>query len=373
VRLGCFMMPLHPPARSYTDVLREDREALILADRLGYEEAFVGEHVTDAAEPVTSSLMFLASLKDQTRRMKLGSGTVNLPNNHPAQVAAQVAMIDHLLEGRFLFGISPGGLLSDAEIFGNLDKDRTEMFVEAIDHVLAIWSGEPPYDRHGKHWSFSTARTMRVELGQGAIVKPYQRPHPPIVVTAVAPFSKGVTAAAQRGWTPISANFLQPPWVASHWPKYVEGCTLAGRAASSADWRVAKSIFVADDAATAERYGKGHDGPYGYYFHSLMTKLIGNGRPELFKGDLAMRDEDVTLDYVLDSLVVAGTVDSVVEQLLAFRRTVGDFGTLLYALHDWVDPALGKRSMELMATEVMPRLNAAIAAETPVVAPGARA
>src|SRR5579872_6515930 len=153
-------MPLHPPTRDYTAVLKEDREAIVLADRLGYVEAFVGEHVTDTAEPVTSCLVFIASLMDQTKNIVLGSGTVNLPNNHPAQVAAQVAMIDHLLEGRFLFGISPGGLLSDAEAFGNLDSNRTEMFVESIDQVLAIWAGEAPYNLQGKYWNITTERTM---------------------------------------------------------------------------------------------------------------------------------------------------------------------------------------------------------------------
>ena len=82
------------------------------------------------------------------------------------------------------------------------------------------------------------------------MVKPYQQPHPPIVVTVVAPFSKGVVAAAERGWTPISANFLQPPWVASHWPMYEQGCKNAGRLARRCDWRIAKSVFVADDEAT---------------------------------------------------------------------------------------------------------------------------
>ena len=197
MRLGYFTMPLHPPSRNYTEVLKEDREAIVLADRLGYAEAFVGEHVTDLAEPVTSCLTFIASLIDRTEKIVLGSGTVNLPNNHPAQVAAQVAMIDHLLEGRFLFGISPGGLLSDAEAFGNLDRDRTAMFVEAIDQVLAIWAGEAPYELHGDYWVISTRRTMNRETGQGSIVKPYQRPHPPIVVTAVAPFSKGVVVGGR--------------------------------------------------------------------------------------------------------------------------------------------------------------------------------
>jgi alkanesulfonate monooxygenase SsuD/methylene tetrahydromethanopterin reductase-like flavin-dependent oxidoreductase (luciferase family) len=180
------------------------------------------------------------------------------------------------------------------------------------------------------------------------------------VVTAVAPFSKGVTEAAKRGWTPISANFLQPNWVASHWPKYVEGCANGPRAADPADWRVAKSIFVADDEATAKRYAKSTGGPYGHYFSNLHRKLISSKRAELFKHDRALPDDAVTLDYILDTLVIAGTVDSVVDQLLAFREKTGAFGTLLYAGHDWADPALARRSMELMATRVLPAVNKAL-------------
>jgi alkanesulfonate monooxygenase SsuD/methylene tetrahydromethanopterin reductase-like flavin-dependent oxidoreductase (luciferase family) len=286
-----------------------------------------------------------------------------MPNTHPAAVAAAVAMIDNMLEGRFLFGISPGGLRSDAEAFGNLDADRNAMFVEAIDHVLALWRTEPPYDLKGKYWTISTARTLNAEIGQGMIPLPFQKPHPPIVVTVVAPFSKGVVAAAERGWTPISANFLQPAWVASHWPMYAKGCANAGRIPHAADWRVARSIFVADDEATARSYGKGPQSPYRFYFRQMMTKLIGNGRPELFKERMEMPDSDITLDYVLDSLVIAGTINSVVDQILALRERIGPFGTLVYAGHDWVDESLGRRSMELMASDVMPRVNAALGAE----------
>ena len=229
MKLGTFMMPLHPPSRIASETLREDRDAIILADRLGYSEAYVGEHVTDLAENVTSCLMFLSSLAFDTHQIKLGSGTINMPNGHPAAIAANVAMLDHMLKGRFIMGISPGGLASDAEVFGNFGRDRLDMFVEAIDMVMAIWKGTAPYDLQGKYFNISTARTMIPEIGQGIILKPYQLPHPPIVVTAVAPFSKGITAAAARGWDPISANFLLPQWVASHWPSYVEGCAQAGR------------------------------------------------------------------------------------------------------------------------------------------------
>lgn len=365
MKLGTFMMPLHPPGRVATDTLAEDREAILLADRLGYCEAFVGEHVTDLAENVTSCLMFLASLAHDTRNIVLGTGTINMPNTHPAAVAAQVAMLDHILKGRLIMGISPGGLMSDAEVFGNFQKNRNAMFVESINMVLKIWESDGPYDLQGEFFKVSTKQTSITEIGQGTILKPYQRPHPRIVGTAVAPFSQGVTEMAKRGWQPISANFLLPEWVRSHWPKYAEGRAAVGAQATPAEWRVAKSIFVADDDKVAQRYGRGPEGPYHFYFKQLVRKLVGfSGRSNLFKLDQSQPDSDITPDYVTNKLVIAGSVDSVVDQLLKFREEVGDFGTLLYACHDWVDPSLGKRSMQLMAEEVMPRVNAAITRES---------
>ncbi len=359
MQLGFFTMPIHPLDKDWRQSLREDREAFILADELGFVEAYCGEHVTDRAENITSCVVFLASLVDRVKRMKLGTGTINMPNTHPATVASQIAMLDHMLDGRFLFGISPGGLLSDAEVFGNLDADRNAMFLEAINQVLAIWANEPPYDLAGKYWNVSVARQFIPELGQGFIAKPLQRPHPPIVVTAVAPFSKGVTEAAARGWDPISANFLMPQWVKSHWPKYVEGCERAGRKVDAANWRVARSIFVADDEKTAKAYATDPNGPYVYYYKQLYTKLKKNGRIELFKTRRDQPDDEVTLESVCDQLITYGTPDKVADELLRYRETVGDFGTLLYAGKDWKDRDLGRRSMVLLAEKVLPKVNAA--------------
>ena len=357
--VGFFTMPIHPLGKEWRKSLDEDRQAFILADSLGFTEAYVGEHLTDQAENITSCTMFIASLADAVKRMRLGTGTVNLPNAHPVTVAAQIAMLDHMLDGRLNFGISPGGLMSDAEIFGNLGRDRNAMFLEAIDMVLEIWKRAAPYDIEGKFWSISTRETMMSEIGQGIVGKPLQDPHPPIVVTAVAPFSKGVTAAAARGWDPISANFLMPKWVATHKDSYVKGCEEGGRKADLQNWRVAKSIFIADDMETAKTYALGPDSPYAYYFNSLLTKLMKNGRSNLFKEDQSMPDEQVTLDYVMDKLVIWGTPDKVADELLAFREEVGPFGTLLYAGHDWVEPALARRSMELLVERVQPAIHSA--------------
>jgi alkanesulfonate monooxygenase SsuD/methylene tetrahydromethanopterin reductase-like flavin-dependent oxidoreductase (luciferase family) len=356
MRLGFFIMPIHPLDKDWRKSLREDREAFILADELGFSEAYCGEHTTDKAENITSCAMFLATLVDSIKSMRLGTGTINMPNTHPAAVASNIAMLDHLLEGRFNFGISPGGLLSDAEVFGNLDNDRGEMFLEGIETVLKIWASDAPYRIEGKYWNVTTERTMLADIGQGIMPKPLQAPHPPIIVTAVSPFSKSVSQAASRGWECISANFLLPKWVATHWTKYVEGCAEGAREALPENWRVARSIFVADDFATARDYALGPQSPYRYYYSQLLTKMKIGGRAVIFKSDPEMSDDDVTLDGVLDDLVIWGTPDKVAEEIIAFRETSGTFGTLLYAGKDWADRDLARQSMTLLAEKVLPRL-----------------
>ena len=373
MKLGYFTMPVHPLGRDYLQTLTEDREAIVLADRLGYAEAFVGEHVTDTAETVTDSAVFLASLAHLTERIKLGTGTVNLPNGHPAAIAAKIAMLDNILEGRFLFGVSPGGLPSDWEVFGNLEVDRREKFLECLELVLALWQSEGPLDLGGKHWTISTQKTAIPEIGQGLMVKPFQKPHPPVIVTVVEPSSASATQAGARGWEIISGNFLLPQWVKTHWERFVEGCESTGRLPDRSTWRVAKTVFVADDERTAREYGFGPESPYRFYYEQLGFKLIRAGRANLFKPDPEMPDEAVTTDFIVDRLVVAGTVGQVVEQLLAFREEVGDFGTLLYCGLDWVDPALARRSLELMAEEVLPAVNRAIAANPAPAAAGSPA
>ena len=363
MKLSFFTMPIHPVGKPIVQSLREDREAFILADNLGYAEAYCGEHTTDQAEIITSTVAFLASLAYETKNIRLGTGTVNMPNSHPARVAAEIAMLDHMLEGRLNFGISPGGLMSDAEVFGNLKRDRNAMFLECINMVLDIWSGEAPYNLKGEFWEVSTANTMLSEIGQGDIMKPYQDPHPPIIGTAVAPFSKGVTAMAARGWQPITANFLLPKWAATHWPNYAEGCKQGGLVASYDDWRVAKNICVAKDNETARAYARDPGSPYVLYYSQLYTKLRKGGRLNLFKEDQNMPDDDVTLDYVLDRLIIHGDPQSVADQILEFREITGPFKHLVYAGHDWTDYDLGRDSMKLMAEKVMPILTEATKSE----------
>jgi alkanesulfonate monooxygenase SsuD/methylene tetrahydromethanopterin reductase-like flavin-dependent oxidoreductase (luciferase family) len=371
MRLGYFTMPLHPLDREIAITLEEDRQAIILADKLGFHDAFVGEHLTDKAENVTNSMVFLATLIHQTSQIRLGTGTSNLSHSHPTLIASQAAMFDHLSKGRFIFGISPGALASDAEALGILSEDRNRLFAEAIDVILAIWERDPPYDIDlpENRFKVSTRVTQVPAIGRGVLMKPYQRPRPEIVGTVVAPGSKGVVLMGQRDFHPMSANFLLSHWLPSHWENYAQGKALAGQVADPDQWRIARTVFVADDEATAREYGGNNaNSPYRYYYRQMLTKMMMSKRHVIFKKHIDEDDTHVTLERLLKELVICGTVSEVVDQILALRELTGPFGELVYAGMDQVDKGLARRSMELMAQEVMPRVNAAIRSERKVCA-----
>lgn len=358
MKLGMFMMPLHHPDRDYATVLQEDREAIILADQLGYDEVWVGEHCTSKAEQITSPLVFLASLIDRTKNIRLGTGVLNLPQAHPARMAGEVAMLDQLSGGRVLLGIGPGGLPSDFELFGRTDAEaRPRMMLESIDMMLKIWTTDPPYALDGEFWDVRVTEASWPELGVGHMAQPFQKPHPPVAMSVMSPFSGSAKTAGERGWIPISANFVPANNVASHWQAYAKGATAAGQPTDGSIWRVARSIVVTETDAEAEDYVQKANGVFQFYFHYLLTLLKSAGAVVLFKPDFDMPDDAVTVESAIETMVIAGSADTVLDKLVAFRDTVGPFGTLLMAGHDWDDKALWRGSMERLARDVMPRLS----------------
>jgi alkanesulfonate monooxygenase SsuD/methylene tetrahydromethanopterin reductase-like flavin-dependent oxidoreductase (luciferase family) len=355
LKLGFFIQPVHPPVRPYADVLREDREAVILADGLGYAEAFIGEHLVDSAETITSCLAFIANLADACPAITFGTGVLPLANYHPAMAAAQVAMVDHLVQGRLILGIGPG-VPADAEAVGDLESDRNRKTQEVLDHMCRIWSGEPPYRISGEFYRTTTERSLDRRIGVGVAIRPLQRPHPPIAITSIRPNSRGPFAAGASGWTGISATYVGAYVLRAQIKSYIAGRVSAGLSDDASGWRVARSIYVADDEHTARRYAHREGGSHGFYFDVMRTKLSAAGALDLMRDHPNQPDSELTPQRCIERLVIAGTPESVAERILALRDDVGGFGTVLYTGHDWAVPALARRSMELMVKEVWPRV-----------------
>jgi alkanesulfonate monooxygenase SsuD/methylene tetrahydromethanopterin reductase-like flavin-dependent oxidoreductase (luciferase family) len=278
--------------------------------------------------------------------------------------AAQVAMVDHLVHGRFVLGVGPG-VPGDAEAIGDLGSDRNRKSQEALDHMCRIWSEEPPYRIEGEFYRTTTERSLDRKIGVGVAVRPLQRPHPPIAITSIRLDARGPHAAGGRGWTGISATYVGAYVVRAHIRNYREGRRSAGLSVDSSGWRVARSVFVADDEATARRYAHREDGAHGFYFDVMKAKLAKAGALDVMRDFPDQPDSGLSTKRCIERLVIAGTPQSVADQILAFRNEVGAFGTLLYTGHDWTDPALARRSMELMANEVWPRIDRAMQQTTP--------
>jgi alkanesulfonate monooxygenase SsuD/methylene tetrahydromethanopterin reductase-like flavin-dependent oxidoreductase (luciferase family) len=360
MKFGLFGMPLHPPTRPRAETYQENMEKVLYADEIGFDEVWIGEHMSCTTEPISSPLIFLASVLHQTKRIRLGTGVIALPNHHPAVVAAEVAQFDHMSRGRMMFGIGPGGLASDMELFEVLDGAyRTDRMMESIDIILKLWSQDPPYDIRGKHWNISLKEMVIPELGVGFMPKPFQKPHPEISMTAMSPFSDSVKTAAARGFGAMSANFCPEYVVASHWKKYVEGCQAAGREPTGHDWRVARNIVVAESDSEARDRVMDPAGSNYYYFDYLWRVLKSANYTAVMKSDPKQPDDQVTTEQLIDSMVIYGSSRTVTDKLLAFRERTGPFHGLLMASMDGSGPnrQWEWESMRRLAQEIMPAIH----------------
>ncbi len=353
--LGLFMMPLHRPQKAWSQALAEDREAVLLADNLGYTEAWIGEHFSTKAEQIPSPMMFLATLIHETRNIRLGTGVVNLPHHHPVVVAAEAALFDQLSGGRLMLGIGPGGLMSDGELFG--DKDMAERYgitMESLEIILRLWQEDAPIDVEGRHWNIKMEREIWPQAGVGQFPKPLQKPHPPIAMAMVGPGGPTAAFIAERDFIPISANFVPVENIEGQMHAYGQARDRLGRPTDLGVWRVCRNILIARSDAHAEELLDDPDGTLAFYFRYLR----GVRRIAEFRDQQQASPQDLNtfleVDQALNDCVIAGSVKTVTDRLIALVDRLGLFGTLVCVGHDWDDGDLWRDSMTMLATDVMP-------------------
>ena len=346
MNLGYFTFPIHPTEKNYYQCLMEDRQSVILADKLGFKEAFIGEHLTDKCEKITSCANFISSLIFETKKIKLATGTLNLPNSHPAAIAGQVAMLDNMLKGRFIMGIGPGSLTSDMEVFDTLNKNRTEMFLESIQHIFDIWSAKGPLDLKGKYWNISTKNTFDNDLNIGVIPKPYQKPNPEIVVTSLGSSQKALDSALNRGWNVLSSNFLNNERLLE------QNKIISENQRNDVHWRVAKFIFVSQKKSELESYGLSEKSPIFFCFKQIFNKLKKANRLDIFKKNIDDKNEKIDFYKILSEISIVGSVEEVTNKILELKQNLSMMKTLTYVNVDWKNDILSKKSMELLAEKV---------------------
>ena len=356
MRFGYFMMPMHPPGSDVALTLQTDLQQIEHLDKLGFDEAWIGEHFTAEWENIPAPDIFIGAALQRTQTIKLGTGVSCLPNHNPFHLAHRIAMLDQLAQGRFFWGIGSGGFPGDFEVAG-IDPttgQQRQLSIDVVDAVLALWQDPKPgaYAQHG--WTYQVPNyDARIE--KHVHLKPFQQPHPPIAVAGVTEKSETLGLAGERGWIPMSINFVTPRVLQSHWASVVEGAGRSGRTPDRGEWRICRALHVAPTDEQARR--EAIDGAIGRDYRDYFLPLLGISRGVGgLKMNASMPDDAVTLEYLCDNVWIVGSPETVVRKIRELHASVDGFGGLLIGATDWPDPTIWQRSMDLFASEVMPRV-----------------
>jgi limonene 1,2-monooxygenase len=344
MKFGLFFMPLHPPGEDVTLALETDLRYCQIAEDLGYDEVWIGEHHTSGWEPIASPEMFLAALSQRTSRIKLGTGVLTAPLHNPVGIAERIVLLDHLSRGRVMLGMGPGLLPTDLKMFGLTSQLTREKLAEATEVLIALLHGCEPVTHHGKHYQLDDVWLQ---------MRPYQD-RLPIGLTTSGPKSSATTLAAKHNLIMISGNFFGTPHdvMGRHFTSLEEQAIGFGGSAHRDDWRLATYIYVAESREKAlEEISVGAQRFVKEYLFSYASSTV---RPvfEAYKGQPA---SEMGLEQIVSKARwILGDPDSVTEQLQALVADTGGVGSLLTIGGGWARPADFEKSMDLFARYVMP-------------------
>ena len=353
MNFGLFMMPLHPPRRSFADSYDRDIGLIVQADRLGYHEAWVGEHITEMWENVPVPELLIAQALALTDQIIMATGVTMLPLHHPVDTAHRIAMLDHMARGRFYWGIGVRSIPTDLHLYGieynSMDEVR-EQGKEALEVILGLWQAEDgQFGYEGKYYQVHAPETAP-ELEQRLYYKPYQQPHPPIGVAASTPTSDTLRMAGERGWIPITN--LMGHHIPTLWNHVEAGAASTGRTADRRGLRIAREVYVGGTPESAREEARIVLGrPFNE--HQWINRKAG-GSLAYVKVDPDMADEAVDVDYMMDNVWIVGDSQECADKIRQLHTDVGGFGHLLAITQDPDDHSLMQRSLRLLMEEVAP-------------------
>ena len=341
LRFGVFMAPFHPPGENPTLALQRDLALIQHLDRLGYDEAWIGEHHSAGSEIIASPEIFIAAAAERTRHIKLGTGVVSLSYHNPLWVAERIVLLDHLTRGRVMLGVGPGSLPTDAAMIGVRQSDTRELMEQSFDLIMTLLRTEEPVTFANGRWDLRDARLH---------LRPYSNPLFDVAVAAVAS-PAGPRIAGKHGVGLLSIGATQAAGfdaLALHWNVMEERARTFGTTVDRAKWRLVGLVHCAETEEQAYRDVEFGIEQWFTYFQQVAAfpqmAVSGSNRREM-------------IDFVNTSgLGAIGTPDrcsAQIDRLVA--QSNGGFGAYLMLAHEWANPEATRRNYELVARYVMPR------------------
>ena len=337
LRFGAFIAPFHALEENPTLALERDLELVQHMDQLGYDEAWIGEHHSAGFEIIASPELFIATAAERTKHIRLGTGVSSLPYHHPLMLADRINQLDHITRGRVMFGVGPGALSSDAFMMGISPLKQRDMMDEALEAIVQLLRGETV-----------TMKTDWFELAEARLqMTPYSRPSVEMAVASqVSP--TGSRAAGKHGLGLLSIGATSAGGfnaLASNWAIAEEAAKDAGMTVDRAAWRLVGPMHVAETREQARAN-------VAFGLHKWMAYFR-----DVAQLPMAPEGEGDPVDRFINSgMAVIGTPDDAVAQIERLQKQSGGFGAVLQLAHNWADWAQTKRSWELIARYVMPKV-----------------
>lgn len=336
LRFGVFLAPFHALDANPTDLFRRDLELIETADRLGFDEAWIGEHHSGGFETIGAPEVFIAAAAERTRRIRLGTGVKSLPLHNPFILAETMVQLDHMTRGRTMFGIGPGALPVDAAQLGIDPSQTRRMMNEALPVILRLLAGE----RVTAETDWFRLREAKLQLDC------YTRPRMEMAVTSIRSPS-GAMVAGQYGLGLLSLGGASDDALAAYannWRVCEELAETHGQAVDRADFRIAIFMHLAETREQARE-----DVRFG------IDAWAGYAKDVLPFGPIPPEVTDPCAYLIENRGAVIGTPDDAVEAIERARAGSGGFGVILLMANDWADREAALRSYELFARHVMPR------------------
>ncbi len=336
LRFGAFIAPFHPLDENPTLALERDIELVQWMDQLGYDEAWIGEHHSAGYELIASPELFIATVAERTRNIKLGTGVSSLPYHHPLMLADRINQLDHITRGRVMLGVGPGSLPSDAIMMGINPLKQRDMMDEALDAIVPLLRGETV-----------NMKTDWFELNNARLqMTPWSRPSVEIAVASqVSP--TGATAAGRHGLSLLSIGATSAGGfnaLSTNWAICEDTAKDNGMTVDRSGWRLVGPVHIAETREKARENVRFGLDKWLYYFREVAAL------------PLAPTDGSDPVDALIASgMAVIGTPEDAIAQIERLQQQSGGFGCFMQLAHNWANWENTKRSYELMARYVAPK------------------
>jgi limonene 1,2-monooxygenase len=336
LRFGAFIAPFHAMDENPGLALERDLELVAYLEKLGYDEAWIGEHHSAGMEIIASPELFIATVAERTARIRLGTGVSSVPYHHPLMLAERFNQLDHITRGRVMLGMGPGSLPSDAAMMGIDVARQRDMLYEAMEAIVPLLRGETV-----------TMKTDWFELIDARLqMTPYSRPAIEMVsASSVSP--TGARAAGRYGIGLLSVAATSMAGfnaLASNWAIAEDVARDHGQAMDRGAWRLNGLIHIAETREKARANVQ----------FGLMNWLRYFGEVAALPAAGTAFGGDAVDGLVESGMAAIGTPDDAIAQIKRLQAESGGFGCFLHLAHNWADWTETKRSYELFARYVFP-------------------